>query len=152
MLGPGPGMIDPDIRRLVYEQAMAGDGIPTAAALAQRVRLPLDQVRASLERLASARILVLQGESREILMAPPYSAIPTPFGVISGTRSSYANCIWDALGVPVMQREPATIRTACGCCHEAMTLNVTPDGVKGGEGVAHFAVPASRWWEDIVFT
>jgi hypothetical protein len=33
-----------------------------------------------------------------------------------------------------------------------MALSVTPDRVESGEGVAHFAVPASRWWEDIVFT
>ena len=95
-------------------------------------------------------------------MAPPFSAVPTPFLVTVERRaatsaesqafSSYANCAWDALGVPVMMRTRARVRTACGCCGEAMVVDVEPDRPPSGAGVIHFAVPALRWWHDIVFT
>ena len=57
-------------------------------------------------------------------------SVPTPFLVEAGSLRTYANCIWDALGVPIMLRREARIVTSCGCCGERMVL----------------------WWNDIVFT
>lgn len=107
-------------------------------------------VRDSLRQLAAARVLVLQPESGEILMAPPFSAVPTPFLVRTTRHTSYANCAWDALGVPVMLQDAAEITTACGCCGESMVLAANTSAA--GRGVMHFAVPARNWWDDLVFT
>ena len=102
--------------------------------------------------MAATRVLVLQQVSGEILMAPPFSAVPTPFLVRTSRHESYANCAWDALGVPVMLGESAVIAGACGCCGEAITLQSDGEATPRGSGVIHFAVPAGRWWEDLVFT
>jgi hypothetical protein len=110
------------------------------------------EVRASLRQLAAARVLVLQPESGEILMAPPFSAVPTPFLVRTDRHASYANCAWDALGVPVMLSQAAQISASCGCCGESITLHTDGRASPAGSGVIHFAVPARRWWEDLVFT
>lgn len=59
-------------------------------------------------------------------MAPPFSAVPTPFAVDTSRHSAYANCAWDALGVPIMLGERARVVTACGCCGEAITLEIDP--------------------------
>ena len=85
-------------------------------------------------------------------MAPPFSAVPTGFLVRSVGRSYYANCVWDAYGVAAALQRDAEIEASCGCCGESMRLEVA-----GGEpvpvaGVAHFAVPAGEWWDDIVYT
>jgi len=150
------------LRRHIYDVTLAIGAPPAIAALADAAGQNADEVRAALQRLAVARILVLQPGSSEILMAPPFSAVPTPFLVTaerrgaasaeSQTFSSYANCAWDALGVPVMMRTPARVTTACGCCGEAIVVDVEPDRPPHGAGVIHFAVPALRWWHDIVFT
>lgn len=109
-------------------------------------------MRESLVRLAAGRIVVLQRESGEILMAPPFSAGPTPFLVEMPRHACYANCAWDAIGVPIMRREPAHIVSSCGCCGASLALDVRPDGTPSARDVVHFAVPAARWWHDLVYT
>lgn len=144
--------LDADLRKCVYDITVKRGSSPTVAELATAAGATLADVRAGLARLADAHVFVLQPASGEILMAPPFSAVPTPFVVRTRPHQSYANCAWDALGVSVMLREPAQIISACGCCGEAITVHTSMHGPPQGEGVMHFAVPAIRWWDDIVFT
>ena len=87
-------------------------------------------------------------------MAPPFSGIKTPFLVRVGEKSYYANCVWDALGIPAALHSGGEVTASDGQTHEAMTLEVRSSG--GGpvpqECVIHFAVPAARWWDDIIYT
>lgn len=108
-------------------------------------------MQAAYQRLADGKALVLQG-NREILMAEPFSTVPTPCVVENGKRSWWANCIWDALGVPAMLKEDARILTSCGCCGDVMTLEVKEGRLLKASGVAHFAIPARDWWKNVVFT
>ena len=123
--------------------------IPTIAEIASSLGIPEGETRESAARLAEAHILVLQ-ENGEILMAAPFSAVPTSFLVRTRSFECFANCVWDAIGVPLMVGTTATIETACGCCGNQIVLQI--DGGLKGEGVVHFAVPARQWWDDIVFT
>ena len=145
-----PADHDSLVRRQVYAATLALGVPPTIADLCVSTRLPAAEVRNSLQRLAAGDVLVLQ-HSGEILMAAPYSAVPTGFLVETPRYRAFANCIWDALGIPAMSGESAVIRTACGCCGEQQALTVEGDSVTG-DGVIHFAVPAAHWWDDIVFT
>jgi hypothetical protein len=144
--------LDAVLRRDVYAVVLSRGSPPTIAELAAASRASAEDVRASLARLAAARVVVLQPASGEILMAPPFSAVPTSFLVRTRQYDAYANCAWDALGVPVMLGDPAHIISACGCCGEALALHTKHDGAPQGAAVVHFAVPARRWWDDIVFT
>ena len=153
--------LDATLRRQIYDRTLATGTPPTIAELADAIGVAATAVRDGLASLAAGRILVLQPGTGEILMAPPFSAVPTPFLVTSDRRGddgqarpfrSYANCAWDALGVPSMMRTTARVATACGCCGESMVLDVAPDRPPSGTDVMHFAVPALRWWQDIVFT
>jgi len=142
---------DVRIRAAVYDTAIATGSLPSADQLAAQLGIPLAEVRASFERLASGRVLVLQPSSREILMANPFSAVPTPFAVRADGRLYFGNCIWDALGIAAMLHTDSHIATSCGCCGEAMTLDVVDQRLEPASGVVHFAIPAKRWWEDIVY-
>jgi hypothetical protein len=139
------------IRAAVYHTTISTGWPPTADQLATQLGLPLAEVRDAFERLASGRALVLQPSSREILMANPFSAVPTPFAVHAAGRLYFGNCIWDALGIPAMLKADGQIVTSCGCCGEAMTLEVVDQRLEPASGVVHFAIPAKRWWEDIVY-
>lgn len=140
---------DLELRRLIYDQLMGGGPVPVKTALARAAKIDLRETSAGLERLAAAHMLVLQGDG-EILMANPFSAVPTPFVVSTAQHSWYGNCIWDAMGIAAMTRREALVEASCGCCGSAMTLRV-PQDCRADERVAHFAIPAARWWDDIVF-
>ncbi len=145
-------MTDVDVRVALFREFVESGRSPSAAQLASVVGDTEAAIRESLERLAAGRAIVLQPESREVLFAPPLSAIPTPFVVHARGRSYFAPCAWDALGTAAMLGGDAEVETSCGCCGEAMGI-----AIRGGEpveasGVVHFAIPARQWWSDLVFT
>lgn len=146
------GPLDREVRRYVYDVAIARGVPPSAQQTAADLGVSLDQVRATFERLAADRVLVLQRETREILMAMPFSAVPTAFPTQVGERPYFGNCAWDALGIAAMLKQDARIATTCGCCAAEMAFCVTAGSLEPVSGVVHFAVPARRFWDNIVFT
>jgi hypothetical protein len=70
---------DHEVRRYVYDHVMKGGLPPSIAQTASALSTTLDAVEASFRRLADGHILVLQRGTGEILMANPFSAVPTPF-------------------------------------------------------------------------
>jgi hypothetical protein len=85
-------------------------------------------------------------------MAPPFSGVPTQHRVTSGGVSYFANCAWDALGIPAALRRPATVLSRCEQTLEPLELAVTDTGPEASDWLFHCVVPAARWWDDIVFT
>jgi hypothetical protein len=144
--------LDRRARAFVYDVSLRRGRPPSIEETAAGVGEAVEEVRSAFQRLAAGRVLVLQGGSSEILMAPPFSAAPTPFEVVDDSGACFANCAWDALGVPAMRRRDARVLTSCGDCGALMRLRVEGGALKAGEGVVHFAVPARSWWDDIVFT
>jgi hypothetical protein len=142
---------DVRVRAGVYDVTLKTGVPPKAQQLSELLRLPEALVRESLERLAAAKQLVLQRGNREVLMANPFSAIPTPFVVRGGDALFFGNCIWDALGIPAMLSADARIEASCACCGDAMELLVSDGLLQPIEAIVHFAIPAHRWWQDIVY-
>jgi hypothetical protein len=146
------GGLDRQIRAQVYDDAMQSGLLPSIMEIAARQARAVEDVRASLQRLAAGHILVLQKETGEILMANPISAVPTPFRVNAGQHEYYGNCIWDAMGIPAMLKQDAFIQASCSCCGTAMSLEIKGGSLQPASGLAHFAIPAAHWWDDVVFT
>jgi hypothetical protein len=139
------------LRQLIYESALRDCVIPTKDELSVLVKRRGADVARALGELHDAHQIVLQADGGEVLMAPPFSAVPTSFEVTAGERTWFANCIWDAMGVAAQIGEPVTIATSCGCCGDALGLNVPNPWLDSDSRVVHFALPAARWWDDIVF-
>lgn len=142
---------DKQVRFQVYRHFLTTGRAPTRQEVANALALPLPDVQGAYQRLAEGKALVLQ-KSGEVLMAEPFSAVPTAFVVEIGTRMWWGNCIWDALGIPAMLKEDARVVTTCGCCNEAMTLEIQGSTLRKSPGVVHFALPPRAWWDDVVFT
>lgn len=142
---------DRNVRRFVYDVTLRRGYPPTVAETATGLSAAQGDVRASFQRLAAGRVLVLQPGSGEILMANPFSAVPTPFLVELDDYSCYGNCIYDALGIPAMLHKDARIKTSCGDCGLAMEVRIVKGSLRAVEGIIHFAIPALHWWDDIVF-
>ena len=81
-----------------------------------------------------------------------FAAAPTAFQVTAGGKSYFANCVWDAYGIAAALHADAAIRASCACCSEPMALAVVGGQPAAAAGVAHFAVPAAQWWDDLPYT
>ena len=140
------------LRERIYGSFLSQGQSPTVSELAAGLGLTEAHVRAGLGRLADGRAIVLQPESGEVLMANPFSAVPTPFVVTSQGHSWWGNCIWDGLGILAMLHADGEVRTACPDCGESLSLAIRSGELRGGPAMVHFAVPARQWWADVVFT
>ncbi|HLY17364.1 MAG TPA: organomercurial lyase [Bryobacteraceae bacterium] len=147
-----PAEFDTTVRLALYREFVRTASPPTAETLAKCTQASIAEVRAALERLAAGKAIVLQPESREVLMANPLCAVPTPFQVRTQGRSYFGSCVWDGLGIMAMLGGDSLLDTSCACCGEAMTIGAREGHLVPASGVIHFAVPAKRWWKNIVFS
>jgi len=137
---------------MLYQEFVRTASCPSTETLAERIHISAADVRASLERMASEKAIVLQPHSREVLMANPLSAVPTPFRVRARGQSYFGSCVWDGLGILAMLGGEGSLHTSCACCGEAMAIEAAAGQVLTAGGTIHFAIQAKRWWEDIAFT
>lgn len=144
---------DNRVRLELYRTFVDSGRPPTADDVALALGLVVTDVAAAYGRLAEARVIVLEPGSLDVWMANPLSARPTPFRVDTADgRSYFGSCAWDAPGVLAMLGADGRVRTECPDCGEVLELVIAHGELRPVEAVAHFAVPAARWWEDIGFT
>jgi hypothetical protein len=141
-----------DVRLYVYNQMIETSAAPTAAETAAALSRTIPEIQDAYLDLADARQLVLEPGSHTIWMAMPFSNMQTAFNVIAGGRAYYANCAWDAFGIPAMLNGEARIFTTCADCGGTLERRVAGGELPDGDGVVHFALPARRWWDDVAFT
>lgn len=146
------GDLDNAVRSFVYRQTIRTGQVPAVAAIAKGLNKPLPEVKAALRRLSASHAFVLQEASGELWRAAPFSQVPTTFPVRAGKRSWWGPCIWDALGILAALHVDGDVFASCGCCNEAMPLKVKDGNLRRAEGLIHIALPARRWYEDVVFT
>jgi hypothetical protein len=143
---------DVQLRNLTYGLfAELGRG-PTAAEVAAVAASSVDDVLAGWMRLHDAHALVLNEARSEIRMANPFSAAPTAYRVVANGRSWYANCAWDAIGVCAALQCDGRIETSCPDCGDPIGVSVEDQRPDDETLLFHCLVPASEWWEDIVYT
>ena len=145
--------LDLRIRNHVYATFVAEGRAQTTAETAAALGLAEDQVAAAYRRLHDAHALVLEPGTSRIRMLNPFSAVRTSHRVEAGGRSWFANCAWDALGIPAVMHTDGVVDSECPDCGERLELEVHGgELVRGSELLVHFVVPARHWWDDIAFT
>ena len=137
-------MDDLELRKLVYERFVELGRAPTMAELGT--------TESALRRLHEAHMLVLEPDRPEIRMANPFSAVPTPHRVEADGRSWFANCAWDAFGIPAALGVDGHISSSCPDCGEPIEIDVVDGRPEPADDVFHVLVPARSWWDDIVFS
>jgi hypothetical protein len=145
--------LDLRIRSEVYASFVRTGNAPRAAETAESLGLAPHEVEHAFRRLHDAHALVLRPGTTEIRMLNPFSAIETPHRVHADGRDWYANCAWDALGIPAALDADAVVESECPDCGESLELEVhAGELVHGAHLRVHFVVPARHWWDDIGFT
>ena len=121
------------------------DGEPaTVPAIAARSGLTVADVETALASLAEDHRLALADDG-SVLMAHPFSAVPTGYTAEVGDRSWYANCAWDALAILALLGDGVTRK-------DGSVLWTVEAGQVSPPGLVHFVVPAREFWTDIGFT
>ena len=144
---------DVRIKTAVYRWIAETTRAPSAGDIAGHLGETPAEVRAAFARLFRKRVLFLEPDGETIRMAPPFSAVPTQHSVKVGDRTFFANCCWDSLGIPAALHAEAEVFSRCEQTLEPIHLRVGREGPVDPEPVvAHFAVPAARWWADLVYT
>lgn len=140
-----------DVRLYIYRSFLDTARAPSVAETAAALRQSIAQIEDAYRKLDADRAIVLHPGTLDVWMAMPFSNVPTAFRVITDGREYFANCAWDALGIPAALDRAARILTACGDCREPIEIEIA-GGRPCGDAVAHFALPASEWWRDIGYT
>jgi len=145
--------LDDDVRLHILRELIAKGAAPSVRDTGAALGLSEPDTAGAYERLAANRVIVLRPGTRDVLMAAPLSAMPTPHLVrMADGLSHYGNCVWDALGVIAMRGLDGDVETVCEDCTAPLRLTVRNEALVPTDSVVHFAVPAARWWENIIFT
>ena len=143
---------DTEVKLAIYRHFGETTERPSPADVARRLDAPVEEVAAAYASLRAQRVLVLEPDGTSIRMAPPFSGVPTQHVVELGGRRYFANCAWDALGIPAAFHREATVHSSCAQSGERLRLEVRAEGPEPSSWLFHCLVPAAQWWDDIVFT
>jgi hypothetical protein len=143
---------DDQIKLAVYRHFAETGQRPTPEEIASRASSDSRTVIEAYGRLRAKRILVLEKDGSSIRMAPPFSGVTTQHVVRSTGVRYFANCAWDALGVPAALGRSATVHSRCEQSAERLRLQVNLDGPEPSDWLFHCPIPAVNWWDDIIFT
>ena len=139
------------LRNLTYGLFVELGRAPTAGETARAAGSAAGELAAGWRRLHDEHALVLDAAG-ELLMANPFSAVPTPYRVLAAGGSWYANCAWDAFGICAALHAGGRIESACPDCGQPISVEVQDERPDDESLLFHCLVPAMRWWADIVFT
>jgi hypothetical protein len=140
------------LRNVTYRLFAVLGRAPTMNDVAAVTGSSAGEVRAGWERLHRAHALVLHPATPEIRMANPFSAGPTACRVQVSNRWWYANCGWDAFGICAAFDANGRIESSCPDCGDLLEIEVQDRQPSDESLLFHSLVPASRWWDDIVFS
>jgi hypothetical protein len=147
--------VDPlELRFLVYRHFVEAGSAPSRTTLAGIVG-DIGSVDALLRELHDRHMLVLDDRPHrrgEIRMALPFATEPTNFRVTTAGGAWWANCAWDSLAMLAALHSDGRIESTWSDTGEPAEFAVTGGQLGTSDGYISFALPASRWWDDIVFT
>lgn len=145
--------LDTRVKLAIYEITAETGCVPNSSEVSRKIGIDEEQVLGAFARLHAKRLLLPEpGDPTRIRMAPPFSGVPTKFPVEANGKKYYANCVWDAFGIAAALHCDAISPASDGQTGEPLTLEVKNGAPVLKPYVAHFAVPAAHWWDDLVFT
>jgi hypothetical protein len=152
-IGLDADTLDQDVRLYVFRQAADTTRVPSSGEIASALSRPQPEIEGSFLRLAAGRVMILAPNTTNIWAANPFCAVPSNFRVSALGRTYWGICIWDALGIAAALKADATVTARCSDgCNQEIVLEVKDGALVRSEGIVHFGVPATRWWENIGFT
>jgi len=149
---PEPRERDWAVRGEIYRSFAEELRAPGSDEIASALALEAWEVLEALARLEAAHEIALLPDRSGVWMANPFSAVPTDFPVRTPRGTVWANCAWDALGVPAILGIDGWTEAHCANSGEALAFGVESGRRVGDDGIIHLVVPPRNAWDDIGFT
>jgi hypothetical protein len=141
-----------EVRAFVYRHFVETTRPPTVESAAAHFGVSAEDAAGVYRDLHQRHALLLEPGTASVRMANPFSATPTPFRVHAHGKTYWANCAWDALGIPAALHCDAVVEAECADCGGPLTLTVQSGKLEGHGELVHFLVPFRRWYDDLIFT
>jgi Alkylmercury lyase len=138
-------------RHFIYQHFAETAQPPTVETTAQHLGIAVEQAATLYHELHERHALLLEPGTVNIRMANPFSAVPTPFRVASGGQNYFANCAWDALGIPAALQQDGLVQATCAGSATPLVLTIQ-SGQIDGAALVYFALPFRQWYDDLVYT
>ena len=140
------------VRAQIYDHIVATGRPPTVAEAAAVAGISPAEAEAAFAWLDEHHALVLDRDGVTIRIANPFSGVPTGFRVHAGGQSYWANCAWDAVGIPAALHQDATIDATLSDDGSRVEI-VVERGVLRHQGeLVHFPLPFAAWYDDLIHT
>jgi len=140
------------LRTEVYRHMGETTEAPSLERLATWSGRSRAEVLEALDALEASHHIALLPDRIGIWMVNPFSATPTAYPVDTSRGRYWANCAWDALGVPAILGIDGWTETRCAGSGEPLCFGVRGGERQGDDGVIHLVVPPRHAWDDIGFT
>ncbi len=140
------------VRTFIYRAFAETTQPPDIRDVARHFQLGREDLEAVYRELDNRHAFFLEPGTLDIRIANPFSAVPTDFVVEANGKRYWANCGWDALGIPAALHADARITATCAQSDAPIEFTVQNGTLAPTSAVVHFVVPFSRWYEDMIFT
>lgn len=160
------------VRLAIYDSFVSRGRAPKVLELATTIVRSPASIRQSLLALHASRDIVLSesalaafsassyvcdAEAAAIVMAHPFTSVPLGFSVMGRDVLWWGGCAWDSFALPhlIPDQAPMLVATRCPSCETPLAFDVGSVGPPTGgpaDAVAHFLIPTSHMWDDVVHT
>lgn len=141
-----------NVRLFIYTTITNTEQPPTLAQTAAHFHISTDHAQRLFHDLHQRHAIFLDPVTGIVHMANPYSTVPTRYRVLANGHAYWANCAWDAFGIPAMLDNDAQIHTRCADNEQSIIITIRGGQFEPTTSVVHFALPFARWYDDLVFT
>jgi Alkylmercury lyase len=141
-----------EFRLTVYRSLASTGRLPDFDRLAEVAGSPV-RAGEAIVRLAVKRAWAL-GSDGEIELAHPFATRSFGYSVMSAQTLWWGGCCWDAFAIPHLVPDcgAAIVAGACPACDRPLVWRVDTASPPEGSERAHFLVPTSRMWDDVIHT
>ncbi len=144
---------DRDLRFEIYRHFARTTRAPSLGELTELMEVEEGEVVEGLDRLADIHAIALAPGSSSIWMAHPFSGVPTVYPVHTARGRFWANCAWDAFGIPVvLDLDDTRTPTLCAGTGESVEIGIEHGDLRMRDGFVHFAVRPRDFWANIGHT
>ena len=145
------------IRAFVYAHFAETTRPPSVDETAAHFNISTEEASELYKELHNRHALFLNLDKVAIRMANPFSGIPTDFKVHANSKTYFANCAWDMLGIPAALHCDAVIDAVCTESNEIVRLEINngelaQSPITNHQLLFHFPLAFSRWYDDLIFT
>ncbi len=141
-----------DVRLAVYQSLATTGLLPGAGHLAE-IAGSDERAADAIVQLAEQRAWAL-GPDGTIVLAHPFATRSFGYSVMSSSTLWWGGCCWDAFAIPhlVPDSGPVVVAGLCPGCDRPLAWRVDTIAPPDGPERAHFLVPTSRMWDDVIHT